>query len=161
MTAKKFERALIEYFAALDITPNSEQAKRAEEAKKMALEQIEVLRERITTLDTKEKEMLDSYIVDNASLADYRNVKVQLDVERAKMLAEIERLTPSEERRREGAASKGDIVFIFRKEWGGYSDKEKRQFLIEYIRKIVVVNQPVPGNRVGKYKIFEIEYNTY
>lgn len=161
LTASKFERALIEYFTTLDITPDAEQEKKAADAKKAALAQIKALKKKISLLDAKEKEILDSYIEDCATLKEYRGVKVQLDVERARILAEIKRITPTEERRREGAASKEDIISIFRAEWGGYSDTEKRQFLVWYIRKIAVINQPVQGKRQGIYKILEVEYNTY
>jgi len=161
LTAKKFERAFIEYIAALDVKPDIEKEKQAEEAKKAMAARIETLREKLTILDAKEKEILDSYIEDNASLVEYRGVKAQLDSERERINAEIAGLTPTEERRRDGATSKEDIISIFRASWSGFTNIEKRQFLVRYIKKIVVINQSIPGSRLGVYQILEAEFNSF
>jgi len=158
ISARKLERVLLEYLTSIpDTALDNEQVERTK-AERAA--QIVALQERIKTLDAKEKEMLDSYIEDNASLAEYRGVKVQLDGERAKLLAEIEKLTPTEIHNIKGSLTQEEIISAFKKHWIKYSDKKKRQFLLKHINKIVVINQPIKGRREGKCEITNIEFNT-
>jgi hypothetical protein len=156
----KLETALIEYFSTLDITPDIEQEEKAAEEKRALAARLEMLQGKLALLDAKEKETLDSYIEDTATLSEYRGVKVKLDSERARITAEIERITPTDERNwQEGAASIEQIVSMFRAEWGSYSDKQKRQFMVTHIKRITVINEPKPGNkRQGIYRIVGVEY---
>jgi len=160
----KFEKAFVEYVSTLNAQPDNEQLEKEAEAKRAAAARVETLRERITTLEAKEKEMLDSYIEDNASLAEYRGVKVQLDGEKARILAEIETLIPPEKPgyniNQAAQLTKEEIITALQKHWGNFTDVEKRQFLLKHIIKIAVVNHPVKGSTYGNVEILDIEYNT-
>jgi hypothetical protein len=157
MSALKLEAAVIKYFANIaDIVIDTE---KEEQAKRETAARVEALQERITALDAKEKEMLDSYIADKASFTDYRSVKETLDGERARVRAEIESLTPPEVQTYEGTLSREEIITTFKKKWEGFTDNEKRQFLVKHIRKITVINQSVNGNRLGRCEVTDIQFN--
>jgi len=156
ITVSKLEKALMSYFSDMpDIAPDTESE---ETVKVAALAQIEALQHKITVLDAKEKEMLESYIADILPLAQYRDVKIQLDGERGKLLAEIERLTPVKPTY-QGNMTKEEIAKSFVAEWQNFTGKERRQFLVNHISKITLINQPVKGTMHGVYNIIEIVYN--
>jgi site-specific DNA recombinase len=161
ISAKKFEKVLIEYFSKLTFTPDTEQETTEAEAKRLTAARIEVLQEKLSMLDEKEKEMLDSYIENTATLAEYRGVKDKLDGERVRITAELERIMPPSERRNiEGAISPEEIAAMFRENWGGYSNAEKRRFVVNHIKKVVIINKPKPGNqKQGIYNILDVEYH--
>jgi hypothetical protein len=103
--------------------------------------------------------MLDLYIDDSVTLAEYRAVKVQMDGERAKILIEIESLTPNQRTIIE-PQTREEIISSFIKGWDSFNDIEKRQFLLKHIRKITLENKPVKGSNYGKIEILDIEFNT-
>jgi len=153
----KLEKTLVEYIANI---PNLIiDTATAEQAKHEAAARVIALQEKLTTLDAKEKEMLDFYIEESASFADYRGVKAKLDIERVEIRAEIESLMPPEKPTYKGALTKEEIIAAFRKSWGKFTLLEKRQFLLKYIRKITVINHPVPGSNYGRCEIMGIDFN--
>jgi len=157
VTAQKVESCVMEYITNIPLEIPDAQKDEQEKQEKAA--RIEALRAKITALDAKEKEMLDSYIEDILPLPQYRDVKIQLDGERAKLLAEIERLTPAENHSIE-PKTKEEIVQAFKENWHNFSDVEKRQFLLKHIRRIGVINHPVADSIFGDCEITEIEFNT-
>jgi len=162
VSIKKLEKAFIEYFSALNIEPDIKREEKEAEAKRVAAARIEELRNKIITLDAKEKEMLDSYIEDNASLAEYRSVKVMLDSERERIIEEIKSLTPPETsnyNNYNGALTREEIISALKKHWQTFTDIEKRQFLLKYIKRIDVINHPVKGSPFGNCEIVNLEYN--
>jgi len=162
LSVLKLEKAFMEYVSALTPQQNEEQRQKEEEAKKAAAARVVMLRERITALEAKEKEMLDSYIEDNASLAEYRGIKTQLDGEKAHIFEEIETLTPQEGRgytHQIEQLTKEEIITALQKHWGNFTDVDKRNFLLKHIKKITVVNHPVKGSMYGNIEIIDIEYN--
>jgi redox-regulated HSP33 family molecular chaperone len=159
LTVPKLEKALLAYFANI---PNTEPDGANEvQAKQAAAARIEELQKKINLLDEKEKEILDLYIEDKATLAEYRSVKTKLDAEKENILAGIKKLTPSETKVYSGNMTKEEIALTFCKEWKNYTGKEKRQFLVNHIGKIGVINQPVAGTQQGVYEIIEVIFNAY
>jgi len=158
MTAGNAEKAMIEYIANLPTDENA--AAKIEQAKQAAVARIEELKAKLNNLEAKEKEMLDSYIEDNATLAEYRGVKTQLDGEKAKILTEIEALTPSQTISYEEPKTREEIITAFNDGWGSFTNIEKRQFLMKHIRKITLLNQPIKGSNYGTVEILDIEFNT-
>ena len=161
VSAKKVENALIEYFAKLDITPDANFEENAAKAKAEAAARVEALKERLTVLDAKEKEMLDLYIEDNATLAEYRGVKVKLDAEKNNILAEIGNLSPEEEIINIEPVSKEEIISYFKNNWTRINEIEKRQFLVKHVKTIKVINQPVEEKVEGVCEITEVVFNAY
>jgi len=156
VSSRKIETAVFEYITNFpDIVPDTE---KEEKEKQAAAARIEEMRDKITTIDAKEKEMLDSYIEDNASLVEYRSVKKLLDEERRKLLQEIETLSPPEENATD-PKTKAEIILTFTKSWNNYTDTEKRQFLLKHISKIEIINKPIKDRNEGKCEVQNIEFN--
>jgi hypothetical protein len=85
-------------------------------------------------------------------------MKKQLDSDREFVRTALDKLTvdagePATICREEVAAS-------FRESWQGLTNTEKRLFLTNYIKKIVVSNEAVEGSRFGDTKVMHIEFNT-
>jgi len=51
------------------------------------------------------------------------------------------------------------VAANFRESWQGLTKAEKRLFLTNYIKKIVVKNEPVQGSRFGNTKVIHVEFN--
>ena len=156
LSAKNVEIAVKEYFNNIPVI--EENAEKEERAKKETAARIETLKGKLTAFENKEKETLDLYIEDTVTLAEYRAIKTQLDGERAKILIEIEELTPNKKITVE-PHTRDEIVSSFNKDWNNFTDIQKRQFLLKYIRKITLENKPVKGSVFGKIEISDIEFN--
>jgi len=159
VTARKVENAVIAYIAAMPGISAERMKEEQEAAAKRTAARIEELKEKMTVLDAKEQEMLDSYITDNATLAEYRGVKAKLDGEREKITAEMQILTPAKAHTHKDTMTRDDVVSCFKTDWQNYTNIEKRQFLLKYIRKITLVNRPIKGQHEGKCEITGIEFN--
>jgi site-specific DNA recombinase len=154
VAASKVEAAVIEYISNIPIVAVN--AEEEEQARREAAARVEVLQRKITALDAKEKEMLDSYLEDILPLPQYRDVKIQIDGEREKLQAEIERLTVVEDTIE--PKTKQEIISAFIAGWGSFTDIEKRQFLLKHIRKITVINHKVEGKYQGRCEVLDIEF---
>jgi len=162
VSTKKVEMAVVEYMAGLMTAAlETDRREKAAAAKKAAAERVEALKNRLTVLDAKEKEILDSYIEDKTSLVEYRGVKKQFDSERERVIVEIENLTPDEtEHSHAESMTQEEIIAAFNTDWHKLSDLQKRQFLLKYIRKINIVNHKIKGHNEGKTEITGIEFNS-
>jgi site-specific DNA recombinase len=157
VSARKIENAVIDYISNIpDIVPDNE---KEEQERQAAAVKIEALRKKLTGIDTKEKEITDLYIDDNATLAEYRSVKTMLDGERGKLLAEIEKLTPKELNTIE-PKTREEIILKFKSNWSNYTNIEKRQFLIKHISKITLINKPIKGRNEGKCEVQEVVFTS-
>lgn len=160
IAASKLEREVAAYIAQLaGAAPDVDRAAQAQAAKQAAAEKIAQLQKQLAAFDDKEQEMLDSYIANQASFAEYRGVKARLDGERQRIAAEIERLTPSPTQQQIELKSREEILHAFNAQWGEFSEIEKRQFLVKYFRKIIVINHPVEGTCRGRCEITDIIFN--
>jgi site-specific DNA recombinase len=157
VTARKIENAVYDYISNIpDIVPDTEKEEKERQA---AAARIEILQNKLTGIDAKEKDITDLYLEDNATLAEYRSVKTMLDGERGKLLTEIEKLTPKELNTIE-PKTRDEIILTFKSEWHNYTDIEKRQFLVKHISKITLTNQPIKGRNEGKCEVQEVIFNS-
>jgi hypothetical protein len=160
VSATKVETAVIEYFKnAIEIISDSDTEKDESEKEKTVL-QLAALNEKLATLEIKEKEMLDTYIIDEITLLQYRDYKTQLGSEKAKILKEIEKLKPKEKVKNVQPITKSEIIAYFNENWATLNDIEKRQFLTTYIGKFTVINHPVKNSNRGRCEVTETTFNT-
>jgi site-specific DNA recombinase len=161
VTAHKIERTLVEYFSciedfsvldAVEIEQKRQQARIDTEA------QITALNERLKKLDGKEREIMSFYVDGEIEFSNYRSMKKQLDGDREFIRAEIVKLKTTLDEKEEPSISKSDIVTNFRENWEHLSDLEKRQFLTKFIKKIVLVNEPIEGTNKGHTVITAVEF---
>ena len=161
VTAKKVERALIDYFSrvgdcsvldALELEQKRQQARYDAEA------QINTLNEKLKKSDSKEREIMGLFVSGELEFDGYRSMKKQLDGDREFIRAEIAKLKATLDEREEPSISRADIVTNFRENWERLTDGEKRQFLTKFIKKIILVNEPIEGTNQGHTIITNVEF---
>jgi site-specific DNA recombinase len=159
VTAAKVENAVIDYINNIPyVAPDFE---KDEQEKEAAAARVIELQNKIAVLDAKDKAFLDSYIADNFSLEEYRDVKKMIGNERKELQAEIDRLTPKDKSKSHvEPKTKEEIIRYFKRNWHNFNNIEKRQFLLKHIGKVKVINHPVKGSIFGNCEITDIEFNT-
>jgi hypothetical protein len=75
-------------------------------------------------------------------------------------MAELKKLVIEEDESRPVTICPEEIMASFRESWQGLTNTEKRLFLTNYVKKIVISNEPIEGSRFGNTKIVNIEFNT-
>jgi hypothetical protein len=162
ITAGKVEKALIEYFSryADTFTSDSETAALLENEKQNAVVQLQNYKEQLKNYDDKEKEIMNFYVKNKIDFDSYRGMKQQLDSDREYIKKEIEKLTVNDDET-PITLNREEIVTSFQESWQGLTNAEKRLFLTNYIKKIVVSNEPIEGSKFGNTKIVDVEFNTF
>jgi site-specific DNA recombinase len=158
ITINKIEKAVAEYINNIPIAKTTTESSKQEE---QAATRIAELQSRLAVLEAKDKTFLDSYIEDNFTLEEYRGVKKLVDKERKEIQAEIQLLKPKEKSKNHvEPKTKEEIIQIFKTEWQGFNDVEKRQFLLKHINKIEIINHPIKNKTEGRSEVVNIEFNT-
>jgi site-specific DNA recombinase len=161
VTAQKVERALIDYFSRIgDCTVLDVLAleQKRQQARNDAGAQISAFNEKLKKLDGKEREIMSLFVDGEIEFDNYRAMKKQLDGDRDFIRAEFVKLEATLDERGELSISREDIVANFRENWENLSDIEKRQFLTKFIKKIVLVNEPIEGTNKGHAVITSVEF---
>ena len=161
VTAQKVERALIEYFSRIDdftVLDAVELEQKRQQARNDTEAQIDTLNEKLKKLDNKEREIMSLFVSGELEFNSYRAMKKQLDGDREFIRTEIAKLEETLDEREEPIISRTDIVTNFRENWENLSYIEKRQFLTKFIKKIVLVNEPIEGTNKGHTIITNVEF---
>jgi site-specific DNA recombinase len=149
---KKLELAFEEYIMQipdLDVSGDIEietQKKQANEA------QIKAYQDRQRQLETKERDVLSHYIANEIDFDSYREGKKMIDKEKASIISELEKLQAVND---EVEIGKSDIIKNFRENWSLLSVDERRQFLIQFMDKIVIKTEKIEGKNVSTVKILD------
>jgi len=161
ITPKKVEKALIEYFSTCNrvFTTDSETATLLQIERQNNEAQIQKYREQLRHYDSREKEVMSHYISGAIEFESYREMKKQLDGDRDYIRAELAKLTVDEGDNRPATINREEIAASMRESWQGLTNAEKRLFLTNYVKKIIVTNEPVEGKRFGNTKVIDIEFN--
>jgi len=150
VTAPKVERALLDYFPSvpdLDVTDKVDLEEKRQKVRQDTQTQIEALTDKLQRLDNKEREIMNFYINESIDFDSYRAMKKQMDADREFIRGELAKLSAAHAGGGgEPTITKADVVENFRENWEKLTDPEKRQFLMRFIKKIVLVNDP---NRRG------------
>ena len=161
VVVQKVEQALIAYFSRIEdftVLDVVELEQKRQQAQIDAEVQIAALTEKIKKLDGKEREIMSLYIDGELEFVNYRAMKKQLDGDRDFIRAEIAKLESMFNESEEPSISRTDIVTNFRENWENLTDLEKRQFLTKFVKKIVVVNEPIEGTNKGHTVITTVEF---
>ena len=162
ITAGKVETALIEYFARYDemFLSDSAEAARMEREKQNTDKQIKNYRDKLQHLDKREKEVMKHYIDGEIDFDSYREMKKQLETDKNFIRAELAKITVHDENS-PVTISREEVAASFTDNWQGLTNAEKRLFLTNYIKKIVVRNDPVAGSRFGNTIVTHVEFNKF
>ena len=120
--------------------------------------QIKAYRDKLRHIDGKEKEVMSFYLDGNIDFDNYRKMKTQLDADREIIQSELSKIDTAAD---EGAVTvtHDQIITSFRENWDLLNDVEKRQFLIKFVKRIVIFNERTEGVYRGKIKIEAVDFN--
>jgi len=148
MSAKKLEKSFCEYIKGIaEFDADSTFQIRAQETKKQEAQAlIAEYEEKLRHLEAKGREALDFYVSNTFTVGEYRAVKQRLDKDKQTVCAELERLYVEAE---EVVENKLEFAKSIHENWETFSNSDKRQFLMQFVEKIVVENQEQGRNRKG------------
>jgi len=128
-----------------------------QDIKNQNLELLSSLKKQHEKLERKEKEILEKYVQGNIDFDGYIVVKNSL----AKEKQEVSSLMSTTEDfiDEEITIKKENIIKSLKENWEHLSKAEKRQFIINFVEKIEIVNQKEHGKREGVVKVLNVEFN--
>lgn len=134
----------------LDNIPFSEQQTQETQNKNL----LDGLYRQKKSLEHKEKEIVSSYISGTIGLDDYMNIKESIAKEKSNILEKIQEM---ENKKNEVVETikKEEIIKSIRENWDLLTNLEKRQFLVNFVDKIIVSSERLNG-RKNIVKIEEI-----
>jgi len=99
---------------------------------------------------------MDSYCDGEIDFESYRHMKNKLGGDKVLIHAELAKIdnknNPDENINRE------DIITNIRENWEFLTDREKRQFLMKFVKGIVVENVKLDGERKSNAQIVDVEF---
>lgn len=157
MSHKKVEAAFQEYIARVANIHVSAEIKATEQEQKRqaSLAAARVYEDKLRQLEAKEKEALDLYVNNDMNFEAYRTIKQKIEHDRQIALTELERLREAEENT---AVDDTDIIRNFCENWQLLSDSEKRKFLIQFVDKIIIVNERPEGKYGDTVRIVHVDF---
>jgi len=161
VTAQKIERALMDYFSCVENFTVLDMVEVEQKRQQMCIDtetQIIAFNERLNKLDGKEREIMSLFVTGELEFDGYRAMKKQLDGDKDFIRAEIVKLKTTLDESGEPSISRADIVASFRENWVSLTDVEKRQFLTKFVKKIVLVNEPIEETNEGHTVITSVEF---
>jgi len=157
MKHKKVEKVFSEYINNIEDfnTLDEIQLAAKEEIKNKNLELINSLQKQYEKLERKEKEILRKYINGDVDFENYIYIKNSIDNEKNQTSLTskgVESLVDEEI-----TIKKEDIIKNLRENWELLNNAERRQFLVNFVDKITVVNE-LKNARNGIVKILDVEF---
>ena len=154
----KIEHAFCEYIAKIaDFEENNTIQILEEEKQKQEIQQlIASYEDRLRQLEAKTREALDNYVDNVLSIEEYRAVKARIEKDKQSICSELEELQIDAE---EVEDNRIEIAKNFHQNWAGFSNAEKRMFLMRFVEKIVVENEKIgEGHHRKKAKISDVVF---
>jgi len=162
MSAIKLEKAFIEHIeniAELEVenTIHNYEEEQKKNEKQAVIGEYE---EKLKQVETKIRETLDHYVDNVFSIEEYRKVKQRLDNDRKAICDELDNLYVDIEE--VVVENKLEIAKTVHENWEKFSNIEKRNFLMQFVEKIVVKNEKVGVSKKAKIqrkvKVFDIVF---
>ncbi|MDR1630642.1 MAG: recombinase family protein [Oscillospiraceae bacterium] len=157
----KIEEAFIEHinsFKDFD-TLDEIQLAMKQEIKNQNLDLIDGLKKQLDKLERREKELVNSYIQGDIDLENYKLIKNSIDKEKEQISGTIASVQDCVDE--EATIKREHIIKNLKENWEHLSNEEKRQFLIEFVDRVDVVNEKEKGKREGIVKIKSIEFSKF
>lgn len=145
----------IEDFNILNEIQISEEQEKQEKNKVL----LNGLYKQLKGLEQKENEIVTSYISDNIELKDYLKIKQTVEKEKELILSKIQDLEKTFEEKEEEKIKKEDIIRNLRENWDLLTKTERRQFLINFVDKIVISREKT-NSRNAIVKIVDVRFHT-
>jgi len=126
-----------------------------EHVKNQNLDLIKSLRKDYEKLERREKEQIKLYLNEEIEFEDYMSIKSTLEEEKKRISSLLETAEGFVDE--ELTIKRENIIKSLRENWERLTNIEKRQFLINFIRKITIVNDKPKGKHQGNIKIHDVE----
>ena len=129
--------------------------KRKEQSK-----QIPVYQEKLKQLETRGREILNRYVDNEIQFDVYKAMTSRIENETRIIQAELDQLTqpaPSEM-----TIVREDVIRELKENWSYLREKEKRQFLVKFVKSIVISNEKESGagpRARGHVRVFDVEFH--
>ncbi|MCL2637565.1 MAG: recombinase family protein [Oscillospiraceae bacterium] len=157
---KKIEAAFVDFisyisrFSAADkIVFNEEERIKTDRSKAIAN-----FNKKLNELFSKSSQIENLFIENRIDFESYENMKRKINKDKKFINSEIEKINASLED--EMIITESDIILSLRENWELLDDKEKRQFLLLFINKIIVTKEKGKYKRVNEVVIESIEFNS-
>ena len=156
---KKVEEAFIDYINNIHDFDTLDEIQLAmkQEIKEQNLELLADLKRQHDKLERRAKEALEKYIQENIDFDNYMLIKTGIDKEKGQVVRTIASIEDFVDE--EITIKKENIIKDLKENWEHLSKAEKRQFIINFVEKIEVVNEREPGKREGTVKVLNVEFN--
>lgn len=156
---KKVEAAFLLYINQIaDLTVSDEiELEQAEIAKKESDELIRGYTTKLSKLESRHREIMDSYCDGEIDFESYRHMKNKLDNDKALIHAELAKI--DNESNPEESINRKDIITNIRENWELLTDREKRLFLMNFVKRIVVEKVSLNGIKRSNAKIVKVEFS--
>ena len=155
----KAEEAFIKYINDIEDfdTLDEVQMEAKQEIKQQNIELLSDLKKQYAKLERKEKEILEQYIHERIDFDNYMLLKNGIDKEKGQVSAAMAGVEDCIDE--EVTIKKENIIKNLKENWEHLSKAEKRQFIINFVEKIEVVNEREPGKRDGTVKVLNVEFS--
>jgi len=159
MLQKYVEKAFVEYINNIEDFDTLDEIQLAmkQEIKNQNIEQIRDLKKQLERLERKEKEIVSKYIQENIDFDSYTKIKNTINAEKEETTSLME--TFQENADDEITIKKENIIKNLKENWEFLNNSERRQFLINFIEKIEIINEIPENSHKGTIKIMNVEFS--
>jgi site-specific DNA recombinase len=147
--------AYIETIASLDAS-DLEQVEEQGQKERETEKKRAIYEENLRQLEAKRKEILGKYVENAIAFDDYSDMKKKLTSDKQFLEQELAQLAQAQPD--EMSIQKEDIIRDLTENWQYLNDKERRQFLVRFVQKIVVVNEKAPGHKQGIVRVMSVKF---
>ena len=157
----KAENAFIDYINKINDfdTIDEIQVAEKEKIKNQNLELINNLNKEIKKLENKEKEVLNLYINGKVDFDNYMEIKAGISKEKKQFSQTLDSIEVFADE--EITIKQENIIKNLKENWELLSNIEKRQFLINFVEKIKIINERQNNQLRGIVTIQDVEFSKY
>jgi len=154
------EQAFSEYFNNFEDfdTIDEIQFNSKQETKNQNVELINNLNKEYKTLETKEKEVLNLYINNKVDFENYIEIKETISKEKNAISSTLETLEATTDIEEEITIKHENIIKNLKENWDLLDNKERRQFIVNFIDIIEVTHEKKGGRHKGITKISNVKF---
>jgi site-specific DNA recombinase len=160
MSQKKAEKAFQDYIDQITIfnVVDKIELQQQEQAKQDKLAQVTAYQERLRQLDGREREIMNKYVDNEIDFDEYTVMKNRIRSDKKFVQSESDKLqTPEPDK---ATLCREDIIADLKKNWLHLSMTEKRQFLVRFVQKIVIVNEKEEGEHYGTVRVLDVVFQS-
>jgi len=153
------ERAFQEYIGAIaELAMPNETQQEQEQKKQEQAKRIPVYQDRLKQIEARGREILNRYVDNEIEFDVYKAMTKRIGSEIGIIQSELAQLAQPDPS--EITISREDIMKELSENWQYLTEKEKRLFLVKFVRGIVIQNEKQVGTKArGTVRIFDVEFH--